>query len=76
MLIAEILRAREGNGMDPIQWPWSWEEETEWEQELQQGEFVWMDELIDHMVSDSLAGSGYDPLHAQDDWAEEETSVF
>lgn len=61
--------------MDPIQWPWSWEEEAEWEQELQQEEFGWMEELIDHMVSDSLAGSCYDPLQLQDEWPAEEAVV-
>jgi hypothetical protein len=54
------------------QWPWSWEEEAEWEQELRPEEYGWMEELIDHMISDALAGSCYDPLQPRDDWEEEE----
>jgi hypothetical protein len=59
--------------MNPNQWPWTDEEEEQWEQELRQQEFGWMEELIDHMISDSLAGSCYDPLEPQEDWSEEVT---
>lgn len=55
--------------MSTNQWPWSWEEEAEWGQMLREEEFPWMEELIDHMVSESLAGYGYDPL--QDEWEDE-----
>ena len=53
-------------------WPWSDEEEAQWERELGQQEFGWIDELIDHMISDALAGSSYDPLQPQENWLEEE----
>ena len=56
-------------------WPWSSEEEAEWERELQEEQPGWMEELIDHMASDGLAGSCYDPLQPQDDWSEEEVVV-
>jgi hypothetical protein len=52
-------------------WPWSPEEEAEWQREAQQ-QSGWMDELIDHMVSDGLAGSCYDPLQPRDEAYEEE----
>jgi hypothetical protein len=58
--------------MSPNQWPWSDEEEAQWEQELRQQEFGWIDELIDHMISDALAGPCYDPLQAHDEWSEDE----
>jgi len=61
--------------MTPNSWPWSWEEETEWQEELRQEEFGWMDELIDHMINDALAGPSYDPLLPQEDWSEEKTVV-
>ncbi len=53
-------------------WPWSDEEEAQWELELRQQEFGWIDELIDHMISDGLAGSSYDPLDRQDEQLEED----
>lgn len=56
-------------------WPWSAEEEAQWERELQQQEFGWMEELIDHMVSEGLAGPSYDPLQPLEDWQEEEQVV-
>jgi hypothetical protein len=34
-----------------------------------------MEELIDHMISDSLAASCYDPLRPQEDWSDEEILV-
>jgi len=64
---------RGGTDVIPDQWPWSWEEEAEWQEELRQEEFGWMDELIDHMINDGLAGSSYDPLQPQEDWADERT---
>ena len=79
MLAAENLGAmptdREDTAMSANQWPWSLAEEAEWEQELRQEEFGWMDELIDHMISDALAGPSYDPLQPQDEWSEEEVAV-
>jgi len=57
--------------MNSNQWPWSWEEEAKWQEELHQEEFGWMNELIDHMINDGLAGSCYDPL-LQENWTEEE----
>jgi len=60
--------------MSSNQWPWSWEEESEWSQQLRQEEFGWLEELIDHMISDALAGYCYDPLEPQD-WPEEEEAV-
>ena len=62
--------------MNPTQWPWSPEEEAEWEQELRQQEFGWMEELIDHMISESLAGYSYDPLQSEEEWSEEEAVAF
>jgi hypothetical protein len=59
--------------MIPNKWPWSWEEEAEWQDELRQEELGWMDELIDHMISGDLAGSSYDPLQPQEDVSEENT---
>lgn len=53
-------------------WPWSDEEEAQWERELRQQEFGWIDELIDHMISDALAGSCYDPLDRQDEQVEDD----
>jgi hypothetical protein len=61
--------------MSPSQWPWTWEEEAAWKQELHDEEFPWMEELIDHMISDSLAASCYDPLRQQDDWSDEEILI-
>jgi hypothetical protein len=61
--------------MDSSQWPWSDKEEAQWEQELRQQEFGWMEELIDHMISEALAGSCYDPLQVQEDWSDEEAVV-
>jgi hypothetical protein len=61
--------------MNPTQWPWTWEEEREWGQELRQQEFGWMEELVDHMVRDGMAGSTYDPLQPQDEAPDEEVAV-
>ncbi|GEM_PF-4939195 len=61
--------------MIPNKWPWSWEEEVEWQEEIRQEEFGWLDELIDHMINDGLAGSSYDPLQPQEDWSDEKTVV-
>jgi hypothetical protein len=61
--------------MIPNKWPWSWEEEAEWQTELRQEEFGWMDELIDQMINDALAGPSYDPLQPQEDWSDEKTVV-
>jgi len=61
--------------MMPNKWPWSWEEEVEWRKEMRQEEFGWMDELIDHMIKDGLAGSSYDPLQPQEDWSDGKTVV-
>jgi hypothetical protein len=47
-------------------WPWTQEEEAAWERELQQQEFGWMEEWIDHTIADALAGSCYDPLQPQE----------
>ena len=47
-------------------WPWTPEEEAEWERELQQQEYGWMEEWIDHAIVDALAGSSYDPLQPQE----------
>jgi hypothetical protein len=60
--------------MIPNKWPWSWEEEVEWQEEMRQVEFGWMDELIDHMINDGLACSSYDPLQPQED-SDEKTVV-
>ena len=57
--------------MNSNRWPWSADEEAEWEQQLQTEEFGWMEELIDHMISDGLAGLCYDPLQPQDEPDEE-----
>jgi hypothetical protein len=56
-------------------WPWSPEEEAEWEHELRREEFGWMEELIDHMVNDGLAASCYDPLQPLDDWSDQTVEV-
>lgn len=56
-------------------WPWSDEEEAQWELELRQQEYGWIDELIDHMISDGLAGFSYDPLQPPDNSPEEEAIV-
>jgi hypothetical protein len=58
--------------MSANHWPWSLEEEEQWEQELRREEFGWMEELIDHMISNGLASSSYDPLH---DWSDEEILI-
>lgn len=60
--------------MIPNKWPWSWEEEAEWQEELSQEEFGWMDELND-MVNHGLDGSSYDPLQPQNERSDEEVSV-
>lgn len=60
--------------MVPNKWPWSWEEEVEWREEMRQEEFGWIDELIDHMINDGLACSSYDPLQPQED-SDEKTVV-
>ena len=61
--------------MTPSKWPWSWEEEVKWQQEMRQEELGWLDELIDHMITDGLTGSSYDPLQPQEDWSDEKTVV-
>jgi hypothetical protein len=60
--------------MIPNKWPWSWEEEVQWQEEMRQEEFGWMDELIDRMINDGLACSSYDPLQPQED-SDEKTVV-
>jgi hypothetical protein len=55
-------------------WPWTSAEEAEWKLELpEQGESI--EERIDHMVSDGLACSSYDPLQPQEDFSDEEVSA-
>jgi hypothetical protein len=61
--------------MYPTQWPWTWEEEKEWERELHREELGWMEELVDHIVRDGMAGSGYDPLQPQDEVSDDEVVV-
>lgn len=60
--------------MSANKWPWSAEEEAEWQQELFPEEYGWMEELIDQLVSNSLAGSAYDPL--QQDEAQDQEVVL
>ena len=57
-------------------WPWTAEEEALWEQQLRIQEFGWMDELIEHMVSQGLAGSVYDPLEECDVKEEEDVVIL
>jgi hypothetical protein len=52
--------------------PWTSAEEAEWEREVRQDPDGSIEELIDHMASDGLAGSSYDPLQPQEEWSEEE----
>ena len=61
--------------MNPNPWPWSLDEEAEWEEKLRQQEFGWMETMISDMVNDGLAGPSYDPLQPQDDSCEEEVSI-
>ena len=61
--------------MNPTQWPWTWEEEKEWERELREQECGWMEELVDHMARDGMAGSIYDPLQPQDEVSDEEVVI-
>ena len=58
--------------MIPNQWPWTWEEEVKWQEELHREESGWMEDLMDHMIHDRTAASSYDPLEACDE-VEEET---
>jgi hypothetical protein len=58
--------------MSSDKWPWTREEEAKWAEELRQEEFGWMEELVEHMVKDRLRSPSYDPLHLQDEWADEE----
>ncbi|MBZ5613234.1 MAG: hypothetical protein LAO23_04425 [Acidobacteriia bacterium] len=60
--------------MIPDKWPWSWEEEVQWQEEMRQEEFGWMEELIDRMINDGLACSSYDPLQPRED-SDEKTVV-
>jgi hypothetical protein len=59
--------------MIPTKWPWSWEEEAQWQEELHREESGWMEDLIDHMINDRSPGSSYDPLQPQED--SDETAV-
>lgn len=65
-----------GRAMTANQWPWSADEEAEWERQLREQEFGWMEELIDHMISDALAAHCYDPLEPQDEPADSEAVVL
>ena len=58
--------------MSADKWPWSVEEEAEWQEELRREEYGWMEELIDHLVNNGLACSAYDPLQPQDETCDEE----
>jgi hypothetical protein len=60
--------------MSTAWWPWTSEEESEWEREAQQEQAEGVEELLDQMAS-GLAGSSYDPLQPQDDWVDEEVSI-
>jgi hypothetical protein len=60
--------------MSSNQWPWNAEEVAVWEKQLSEQEFGWIDELIDRMVRESLAGSSYDPVQA--DQKQEENAVL
>jgi hypothetical protein len=57
--------------MNPTSWPWSPEEEQEWQKELIQMEFGWMEATIDHLANNALAGYAYDPLRAEETLEEE-----
>lgn len=61
--------------MSPDKWPWSLEEQAEWEDELRREQSGWMEELIDHIINNGLASSSYDPLQPQDEWSDEEAVV-
>jgi len=58
--------------MSTSPWPWSPEEAAEWGKELQQEKFGWMEELVGDMVDGGGTTAYYDPLQAQDEFAEEE----
>lgn len=57
--------------MSHNRWRWNCEEGAEWTQELSQGEFAWIEELIKH-IDDGLAGFSYDPLQPEDDLTDED----
>jgi len=59
--------------MGSNQWPWSIEEEARWEEELRQSGAGEVEELIDHLINNSLGGAAYDPL--QEESEEEEILV-
>jgi len=53
--------------MTPNQWPWSPEEEAQWEKELQQSPVGQIGDLIDEMVSNGLGSVAYDPLLVEEE---------
>jgi hypothetical protein len=42
-------------------WPWSWEEETEWKADMEERDYSFIEELIDNAVEDSASVSAYIP---------------
>ena len=48
--------------MSSAWWPWTSEEQSEWERKVQREQAEGVEELIDRMASDGWAGSSYDPL--------------
>lgn len=57
-------------------WPWTAEEEALWEEQLRIQEFGWIDELIEHMVSQGLGASIYDPREEHDAIEEEDMLIL
>jgi len=60
--------------MEPNRWPWSIEEEAKWEQQLRIDAGS-IEEIIDDMVNNALAGVAYDPLQTLEQASEEELVV-
>lgn len=53
--------------MTSTQWPWTLEEEATWEEELRQSDQGAVEELIDHLINNSLSGPSYDPLETEEE---------
>lgn len=38
-------------------WPWSWEEEVEWKEDLEERDYDFLEELIENAVEEVVADS-------------------
>jgi hypothetical protein len=48
--------------MIPKEWPWTWEEEAKWQEELHRDECGWMEDLLNHLIHDRTDTASYDPM--------------